>query len=320
MSDWSYSIAFPRFDIVLLRSTLHKEGYAMWFTVNHLINRLQDLCLTVVVFGLMTIAACGGGNDGSKNSENAAPTAAITSPAGGVVYTYGDSITFKGSGNDAEDDALSGSSLVWTSDIDGQIGTGASFTRNNLSQGDHTISITATDGNTAKGIESVNISIKKWTYPTDLNDNISPDGQDAGHPWVAMDNIGNAIITWRQSDGSKDQIFKSEYRNGAWTHPASLTDNISPDGQDAYYPQVAIDNRGNAIITWYQNDGSNSQIFKSEYRNGVWSNPTGLTDNISLDGQDAYEPQVAMDNSGNAIVTWDQSDGSTFQTFKSEYR
>jgi len=158
-----------------------------------------------------------------------------------------------------------------------------------------------------------------WTHPSSLSDNISPDGQDAHNPQVAMDNNGNAIITWEQYDSAYWQIFKSEYRVGVWTHPSSLSDNISPDGQDAWYPQVAMDNSGNAIIVWRQSDGSNLQIFKSEYRSGVWTHPSSLSDNISPD-EYADSPQVAMDNSGNAIIVWRQSDGSNLQIFKSEFR
>ena len=159
-----------------------------------------------------------------------------------------------------------------------------------------------------------------WTHPASLADNISPEGQDVAYPRVAMDNKGNAIIVWYQSDGTNYQIFKSEYRNGAWTHPTSLADNISPDGQNAAYPQVAMDNNGNAIIVWYQSDGSRCQIFKSEYRNGGWTHPTSSADNISPDGQNAAYPQVAMDSNGNAIIVWYQYDGSKYQIFKSEYR
>ena len=101
-----------------------------------------------------------------------------------------------------------------------------------------------------------------------------------------MDNNGNAIIVWYQSDGSDYQVFKSEYRDGSWTNPANLNDNISPDLGDATHPKVAMDDNGNAIIVWYQNDGSNSQIYKSEYRDGSWTNPANLSDNISPDGQD----------------------------------
>jgi hypothetical protein len=160
-----------------------------------------------------------------------------------------------------------------------------------------------------------------WTNPANLADNISPDGQDARNAKVAMDNSGNAIIVWHQSDGSHKQIFKSEYRNGAWHNPASLSDNISPDGQDAYfYTQVAMDNNGNAIIVWNQFDGASYQIFKSEYRSGLWTCPANLSDNISPDGQDAFYPYAAMNNIGNAIIVWCQSDGTKDQIFKSEYR
>ncbi len=161
----------------------------------------------------------------------------------------------------------------------------------------------------------------KWTHPKGLWDYISPDGQNASRPQVAMDGKGNAIIVWQQSDGSsKSQIFKSEYRGGVWTHPGGLSDNISPDGQNAYNPQAAMDDKGNAIIVWRQGDGSKNQIFKSEYRGGVWTHPGGLSDNISPDGQEATSPQVAMDDKGNAIIVWQQSDGSKNQIFMSEYR
>lgn len=176
---------------------------------------------------------------------------------------------------------------------------------------------------------------KSWHNPTNISDNISPDGQDAcifcnTHIWhkqIAMDDNGNIIIVWVQSDGTNKHIFKSERRNGVWTNPISLSDHISPNGQDATEPHVAMDNNGNAVIVWIQSDGSNYQVFKSERRNGTWHHPADLTDNISPDGQDVGwndfsmgTVSVAMDNNGNAIVVWYQSDGSTTQIFKSEYR
>jgi len=182
--------------------------------------------------------------------------------------------------------------------------------------------------------DGVNLQIFKseyrsgvWHHPVSLSDNISIDGWDAQTPRVAMDNNGNAIIVWEQPDGGHpggaafSQIYKSEYRNGAWTHPASLSDHISPGGTPAGKPQVAMDNNGSAIIVWYQYDSDNNfQIFKSEYRNGTWIHPASINDNISPDGQSAFYPQVAMDNNGNAIIVWYQPDGAVYQIFKSEYR
>lgn len=159
-----------------------------------------------------------------------------------------------------------------------------------------------------------------WLHPNSPSDNISPDGQTASSPEVAMDKNGNALITWYQHDGTNYQIFMSEYRSGAWHHPSSLADNISPDGQNAFQSRIALGNNGNAIITWYQHDGTNYQVFKSEYWQGIWLHPDDLADNISPDGQDATAPLAVMDDSGNAIIAWYQPDGATTQVFASELR
>ncbi len=160
-----------------------------------------------------------------------------------------------------------------------------------------------------------------WDHPDDLSDNLSPDGTTASSLQVAMNDQGEAIIVWKQSDGSNSQIYMSEYRSGSWTHPTSLEDDhISMDGQNAVAPQVAMENNGNAIIVWQQSDGSRSQIFMSEYRGGVWDHPDDLSDNISPDDTHAAEPMVAISDNGNAIIAWEQSDGSRSQIFMSEYR
>lgn len=163
-----------------------------------------------------------------------------------------------------------------------------------------------------------------WMYPVDQDDHISIN--DGSNAHAAMDESGNAIVVWDGSDGSNNQIFMSEYRNGAWTHPSNQTDNISPDGQDAYNPWVAMDDNGNAIIVWEQreNTGTYYQIFKSEYRNGSWTHPSDLTSSnyISPDGASSRDARVAMDNNGNAIIIWrqDNDSGPNSMVFMSEYR
>lgn len=77
----------------------------------------------------------------------AAPTVTITSPADASSFVTGEDVSFDGSGVDFESNLLAGDQLVWTSDLDGDIGTGAAFTLNNLSAGNHVITLTGTDGN-----------------------------------------------------------------------------------------------------------------------------------------------------------------------------
>ncbi|AHG87655.1 glycoside hydrolase family 18 [Gemmatirosa kalamazoonensis] len=98
-------------------------------------------------------------------TTNQAPTASISAPTSGATYTQGASVTFTGAGTDPEDGALSGASLVWTSSINGQIGTGTSFSTTTLSAGTHTITLTATDSKGAKGTVTRSITINAPTPP-----------------------------------------------------------------------------------------------------------------------------------------------------------
>jgi YVTN family beta-propeller protein len=141
------------------------------------------------------------------STPNISPTVSITSPSTGSTHTEGDSITFSGSGSDAEDGTLTGSSLVWTSSVDGQIGTGTSFTRSDLSVGTHTITLTATDGEGATGSDSVSITISSSSHT--VIDTVSVGG--AGYPsGVAVTPDGSYVYVTNQSDDAVVVIQTSD--------------------------------------------------------------------------------------------------------------
>ncbi len=98
------------------------------------------------------------GSSGCSGSSNAFPSATITAPAGGSTATVGDSVAFTGSASDVEDGDLT-SALVWTSDIDGVIGSGGSFSTSVLSAGTHTITAAATDSVLLTGSTTVTIQV-----------------------------------------------------------------------------------------------------------------------------------------------------------------
>ena len=90
---------------------------------------------------------------------NQPPTASISAPTSGTSVVQGTSVTFTGSGSDPEDGALTGASLVWTSSVNGSIGTGTSFANSTLSVGTHTITLTATDSKGATGTASITLTV-----------------------------------------------------------------------------------------------------------------------------------------------------------------
>jgi hypothetical protein len=103
-------------------------------------------------------------SDGNSSSAQISvtvesPRAEIFHPSDGETRAANSQIPFTGRGFDAEDGNLSGTSLVWTSSIDGQFGTGEDF-RAKLSAGTNVVTLTVTDadGNTAS--TSITLSIQ----------------------------------------------------------------------------------------------------------------------------------------------------------------
>lgn len=158
-----------------------------------------------------------------------------------------------------------------------------------------------------------------WSYPAAHTDAFTPAGNAVSAPHPAMNNKGETLITWHQDFAGVTRIFKSEYRNGAWTHPSSAADSISAAGLNHQFAKANMDNNGNALICWYGNNGTANATYKSEYRNGAWTNPSSAADYISFSTNAVLEVSCGLSNSGDAVITWRQHDGTRFQLMRAYY-
>jgi hypothetical protein len=135
-------------------------------------------------------------------------------------------------------------------------------------------------------------------------------------PQVTMNASGNAVAVWRQSDGTRNNIWANRYTaaTGLW----GTAELIETDIGDTSYPQVAMDASGNAVAVWPQNDGTRNNIWTNRYSaaTGLW----GTAELIETDNTgSASNPQVAMDVSGNAVVVWNQRDASRENIWSNRY-
>jgi parallel beta-helix repeat protein len=108
-------------------------------------------------------------NDGVKTGQDDSdlpftvakkpPTSIILSPENNSSSFMNKMIVFEGVGDDIEDGTLPESSLSWASNRDGLLGTGRSISVDNLSSGQHSITLTAVDSNGNTGVANITINV-----------------------------------------------------------------------------------------------------------------------------------------------------------------
>lgn len=136
------------------------------------------------------------------------------------------------------------------------------------------------------------------------------------HPDVAMDARGNVVVVWAQYDSTNVSVWANHHdaRTSRWGAPQRIEHD---DASYAIEPRVAMDEAGNAIAVWQRFDGTRHQVWANRYQAGAgWEEPAPLS--VS-DTADAYEPRVAMNDAGAAIVVWRQTEDMTTQAWINRY-
>jgi hypothetical protein len=135
---------------------------------------------------------------------------------------------------------------------------------------------------------------------------LSASGQDALAPQVAVAPTGTATVTWVRSNGTNFVVQARRILPGGT--PEESTKTLSGSGQDSAAPQVAVSPGGAATVVWKRFDGAHYLV--QERRIAADGTLEASAHTLSESGQDAVEPQVAVDGNGKATVVWTRFDGS----------
>lgn len=95
----------------------------------------------------------------------ALPTTNVLTPDSGKSFPFGATVLLHSSGWDLEDRFLTGSSVVWTSSLDGPIATGRMTSTAALSVGTHVLTVTVTDSDIQTASDTTTITITPRTLP-----------------------------------------------------------------------------------------------------------------------------------------------------------
>lgn len=252
---------------------------------------------------LVTYSVGGGGNT--------APTVSIAAPANGSTFPQGTSIGFTGTATDLQDGALT-SSLTWTSNLDGPIGTGGGFSRV-LSVGTHTVTASVTDSGGLPGSSGITVTVQGNTPPTvtitaPANGSSFTQGTSVAFSGTATDIESGTLtagLAWTSNlDGAigTGGSFSAVLSVGTHTVTASVTDGSGLPGSASISVTVTPPG-GTTEGTFVSNGAQDGVVVESSET----SNAGGLVDSTSsntlalrlgdLNGDQQYKTIVSFDTS-----------------------
>ncbi|MCC5848328.1 MAG: immunoglobulin domain-containing protein [Verrucomicrobia bacterium] len=156
------------------------------------------------------------------------PGVTILSPANGSAHLVGEPVLLTAEASDPEDGDIS-SQVVWTSSIDGALGTGASLSLSTLSLGTHTLTASAQGSGGVTATSSVSITIQEppppvRTYLLNFGDTVyTTDGTRQWQSFRLQQTLGTASP---KLEHSNVLLSDTEDGNDAGIH-VSLTSNVT---------------------------------------------------------------------------------------------
>lgn len=131
-----------------------------------------------------------------------------------------------------------------------------------------------------------------------------------GSPSVAMSSTGDFVVTWDSAneDGNGYGVYAHRYNAAGAAQGGEFKVNTTTTG-DQGDPRIAISASGAFVITWNDagKDGNGFGVYAQRYNSSGVAQGSEFKVNTYTTGDQAF-PDVAMDSSGDFVITWQSYD------------
>ncbi len=139
----------------------------------------------------------------------------------------------------------------------------------------------------------------------------------ASSPSLALDSSGNPVVSWVEGYGgsNSNNIYVKRWNGSSWVQLGGILDVHT--NQFAYDPSLALDNFGNPVVSWEEYDGTSNNVYVKRWNGSSW---VQLGSSLDVNtNQPAYTPSLALNSSGNPVVSWYESDGTSWNVYVKQW-
>jgi hypothetical protein len=134
-----------------------------------------------------------------------------------------------------------------------------------------------------------------------------------------MDGSGNFVITWEDQRNRNSDIYAQRYNYSATPQGSNFKVNDDLGTADQGYPAIAVNASGNFVITWIDGRSGNDDIYAQRYDSSGTPQSFNFMVNDDAGTITQWSPAIAMDDSGNFVITWQDERWVAFDIYAQRY-
>lgn len=123
-------------------------------------------------------------------------------------------------------------------------------------------------------------------------------------PAAGMDRSGNFVICWEDRRNGDGDIYAQRYNRYGSRQGVNFRVNDDTGNSWQSNPNIALDDSSNFVITWQDERNGNDDIFAQRFSSDGNRKGTNFRVNDDTGTNWQYTPDVAIDGSGNFVITW----------------
>lgn len=285
----------------------------------------KHLCnLSLGLFIIVSLLACGGGNKSSASVDTTVPLITAFSPAN-HANAVDTSVSIGASFNeDMFATTITNNSFTLKNTLDEILPARVYFdATNNKVTLTPTAELALLNSYTATLTSDITdlagnaLEETSWEFTIRDEGSIKIETSDEfmALPKIATDANGNALAVWAGNDSN---LWSNRYNKDTGWENAQLIP-IKPHAfhQQPFPLEIAFDNNGNALAVWtYYSEGGTDNVWSNQY-----SKDTGwaTAQFIVTSHRSTNDFNVAFATDGNAIAVWSQNNGTSISIWSNRY-